>query len=131
MNIAEMSKLHDWVQALQPGDEVLASRRKGYTRMPSTIQKVAKLTATQVVLDDGRRYERARSVGRLIESGWYGEIQPVTQQHRDEIEQKELQQWLNGLAQGSGAWDRLQPLHVLRALKSAHDKATDPGPVRE
>lgn len=122
---AEQQKLTQWVQGLQPGDEVMASRRTtgGFSRRgPGVIQKVAKVTPTQVVLVDGRRYDRA--TGRLRETGAHGEIQPITQADRDSIEHAAMQNWLISLVPGPGAWDRKQPLHVLRAMKAAYEKAT-------
>lgn len=123
MNIVDRSNLTEWVQALQPGDEVLASARRTYGTGQPAIEKVARVTPTQVVLENGARYDRARNPGRLLSSELRGEIRPVTQKTRDRLEQARLQNWLDGLARGAGRWDKLQPLHLLRAMKAAHDKS--------
>jgi hypothetical protein len=125
MNIAEEKKLSQWVESLRPGDEVMASRRTAgrFGARTGEISKVAKITATQIVLENGWRYDRVRNVGRLLDSGAHGGIQPVTQEDRDRIEHEALLSWIDGIPPSSiNGWKK-PPLHVLRALKAAYDEA--------
>ncbi len=60
--MSEHTEYLDWLASIKPGDRVLTTR--GYGRgYDSTM--VAKVTATQLVLDGGSRYRRkdGRSVG--------------------------------------------------------------------
>lgn len=51
----------DWLKELKAGDKVIVSNRYG-----STVMDVEKVTATQIVVKDGRRW---RKDGRLVGRG--------------------------------------------------------------
>lgn len=127
MNIADSSNPRDWARTLRPGDEV-AVRSRYYGHAPYSILTVAKLTATQVVTAEERRFalKDLYEIG-AARSGFAGRpgIEPVTPQVREAVETFALVDWLSKLVSDHGR--KHPPLHVMRALKAAYDKATEVG----
>jgi hypothetical protein len=121
MNIAEAKRLHEWLEALKPGDEV-AIMRFGYGGIREyELAAVQRLTATQVILPSygpsERRFDRAS--GRKKGDAYGPRLVPVTLEVRDAIELNELVHWAGSLVTNHGR--TRPPLPVLRALKKAYD----------
>ena len=122
-SIKELGDRFAWAAALKPGDEVAIPSRN-YGDAPHVITKVAKQTATQVVLEGDRRFAKKDlyEVGGQ-RSSWRGRanIVPVTDEIRVARETWELVQWLNQVVTDHGT--KFPPLDVMRAMKVAHDAA--------
>lgn len=107
----------EWVESLQPGDEVLVPSQWSTPK----IIRVARLTTTQIVLVDDRRYHLVgRLVGKRVKAGSYSSIEPVTAQIREEIEHADLVNWIRDV------WNRTRngrdlTTAQIRAMQLAHD----------
>src|SRR5690349_16442262 len=94
-----------WLAGLKAGDLVVIVQRYGDSR-----SRVARLTATQVVLQNGLRFRRADG-GRIGASAWDHSwcVEP-TQDRLDEIERRKSCDELRAMQ-----WSKL-PLDVLRSV---------------
>jgi len=106
-----------WLATIKKGDDVMVPNAGGFSR-DYRILIVARLTPAQIVLSDGRRADRKDGGMR----GQYGTLNPVTQEDRDKMEQRGLNEWLSAVSPGGHRhrWEML-PLPVLRAMKHAYD----------
>lgn len=107
-----------WLAALKTGDAV-ATKRSGVGFTPE-IHRVARVTATQILLDNNKRFRRDSGYQIGLKSSWHSVyLVDATREVRDAIELQQLRDW----ATASTSW-RSTPLHVLRAVKQAHDSAS-------
>lgn len=127
MNIAEAKTLSDWAGALKPGDDAVICLW-ARTGPRYTVCTVRKLLPTQVVVEDalGRERRFGRQHAGLNETNTQyggGCLRPLDQQVRNVMEHERLAAWLSGLPAGPGNGWKNPPLHLLRAMKAAYDKA--------
>lgn len=123
MSTAEREARDQWAQGLKPGNEV-AVRGRYYSHPPYTILQVAKLTATQVVTTDDRRFALKDQYEIGVKRGGLSvrpSIEPATQEVREAVETFTLMTWLSGLVTEHGR--KHPPLHIMRAMKVAYDEA--------
>jgi hypothetical protein len=125
-----------WLQSLKAGDEVYVPDRYSHSG-PGQIVTISKITATQIAIGEGARetrFDRKNGRERRRPGGSiYGlrHLEPVTDGSRVRIETWRLRSWLVGLVTDHGRTH--PPLHVMRAMKGAHDGAvagSDPTDIR-
>lgn len=118
MNIAEIGRRHEWLNTLKPGDK-FAVKGKHYGTAPYTILEVAKLTPTQVVSKCQRRFAKKNLFEIGASSGYrrIPQMEPATLEIQDAVEAYKLAAWLQAMHADN------TPLHVMRAMKRAHDEA--------
>lgn len=87
-----MSELREWLDSLKPGDTFyqIESYRQGFARR-LVKHTVLKRTATQIVMDDGRRYKF--DTGRKIGGAYYERIDlppsdDITKEMRAEMRER-------------------------------------------
>jgi hypothetical protein len=119
---AERDARDQWARALKPGDEVAVPGRY-FGHPPYAILKVAKLTATQIVTTEDRRFalKDLYEIG-VPRGGFTGRprVEPVTQQVREAVETFSLATWLSSLVTEHGR--KHPPLEIMRAMKAAYDQ---------
>lgn len=97
----------EWLSSLKAEDRVIVYDNRG-----NYVANVARVTNTQIVLVNGRKYRR--NTGHQIGAGaWDGSsLGPVTEELLNEIRKKNLVYYLNHTS-----WERLS-LDVLRQIKA-------------
>lgn len=108
-----MSRDSEWLASLKAGDEVLVSGL--YEGRLATVERV---TATQVVIDNARRFRRTS--GLLVGgSSWsMTSIREPTQADRDALEMRELRAEVEAYAKSKAA-----TLDTLRAMRACMNLA--------
>lgn len=107
----------EWLSSLQVGDKVAVPDRWS----GGQVLAVDRLTPTQVVLADGRKFRR--DSGRQVGSSdsWNVKwIRPITPEFVEKLERQRLENWLD---QKTRTRQSLS-IETLRALKAAYEAAT-------
>lgn len=115
MNIAEKIKYQEWLESLKVGDKFV--HRYGRFETMYDIHSVERLTATQIICANNTRFSRKN--GRLIPSGSWHTILPITDEVLAKIHEQRLRKWFDTLRHNP----RSIPLSVLDAMKTAYDDA--------
>lgn len=70
---------HSWAYALKPGGKAAIRRSRGYFGTPYEIVTFSRATATLLIFDEHKAYERRVRKDNLLVQKTYARIEPVTE----------------------------------------------------